>query len=154
MNDTTRSYALDTFPAAAVRFARALDRNRERIAADEGLSAGELRAMFFIAEHISVTPKQISAHMHVTTAAVSFISRRLTSIDMLERADHPGDGRSVLLTLSPLGHTTMDRIHTDFDEMVRDSTSTLSPEQLDEFTHALTTVGTAIVERTSAPPGI
>lgn len=147
MNDIKRSYALDTFPAAAVRFARALDRNRERIAAEEGLSAGELRAMFFVAEHVSVTPKQISTHMRVSNAAVSFISRRLTSVDMLERADHPGDGRSVLLALTPLGHTTMDRIHTEFDEMIADSTSMLSPAQLDEFTRTLTAVGDAIRAR-------
>lgn len=146
MTNPKKSYALDAFPAAAVRFSRALDRNNERIAEEEGLSASELRTMFYIAERVTVTPKQLSEHMRVTTAAVTFITRRLVAIDMIKRSEHPDDRRSILLELTPRAHKAMTRIHSEFDEMVRGATSALSLEQLEAFTEALTTVGTAIIE--------
>ena len=143
-----RSHRLDAFPTAAVRFSRALDRNRERIAEEEGLSASELRALFYVAEHIRVTPKQLASHMHVTTGAITFITRRLVEIDMLVRTEHPGDRRSVFVELTPLAHSTMERIHADFADMVRGATAHLSEGELDQFTHSLDSVATAIAEHT------
>src|SRR5215217_3178976 len=125
-----RSHQLAAFPAAAVRFSRALDRNRERIAEEEGLSASELRALFYIGEHVHVTPKQLSSHMHITTAAITLIARRLVDAGMLTRIDHPDDRRSILLALTPHAHAAMERMHTDFDEMVRGATAHLHPDQV------------------------
>lgn len=144
-----RSHRLDAFPTAAVRFSRALDRNRERIAEEEGLSASELRALFYVAEHIRVTPKQLASHMHVTTGAITFITRRLADIGMLARTDHPGDRRSIFLELTPQAHSAMERIHADFDEMVRGATAHLTDGQLDQFTSSLESVATAIAEHTA-----
>jgi DNA-binding MarR family transcriptional regulator len=144
-----RSHQLDAFPAAAVRFSRALDRNRERIAEEEGLSASELRALFYIGEHVSVTPKQLAAHMHVTTAAITLISRRLVEIDMLHRIDHPDDRRSLFLALTPKAHAAMERIHADFNDMVRGATAHLTERQRREFTEYLESVALAIAEHTA-----
>ncbi|MDN3494925.1 MarR family transcriptional regulator [Planococcus sp. APC 4015] len=149
MVDEGRTYRLDRIPAAAVRFARALDRNRERIAAEEGLSASELRALFYIGEHLRVTPKQLATHMHVTTGAVTFITRRLVELQMLSRSDHPDDRRSLFLELTPRAHAAMDRIHAEFDEMIRASTAQLDDQQLEQFTASLESVATAIAERTA-----
>lgn len=129
-----------------MRFARALDRNNERIAEDEGLSASELRTMFYIAEHVSVTPKQLSEHMRLTTAAVTFITRRLVDIGMLGRVDNPDDRRSILLELTPRAHAAMARIHSEFDGMIAKATSSLDADQLDAFTSALTVVATEIFD--------
>ncbi|KAA9111500.1 MarR family winged helix-turn-helix transcriptional regulator [Microbacterium rhizomatis] len=144
-----RSHRLDAFPAAAVRFSRALDRNRERIAEEEGLSASELRALFYIGEHISVTPKQLAEHMHVTTAAITFISRRLVEGDLLHRVDHPDDRRSIFLELTPRAHAVMERIHADFNTMVSSATAHLDPSQVEEFTGYLSSVAAAIAEHTA-----
>jgi DNA-binding MarR family transcriptional regulator len=149
MTDEGRTYRLERFPAAAVRFARALDRNRELIAEEEGLTASELRTLFYIGEHHRVTPKQLATHMHVTTGAVTFITRRLVEIDMLARSDHPDDRRSIYLELTPRAHTAMERIHTEFDEMVRDATAQLDDRQLEQFTASLESVATAIAEHTA-----
>ncbi|MGZ8805049.1 MAG: MarR family winged helix-turn-helix transcriptional regulator [Microbacterium sp.] len=148
-----RSHQLDAFPAAAVRFARALDRNRERIAEEEGLSASELRALFYIGEHVSVTPKQLATHMHVTTAAITLISRRLVEIDMLHRIDHPDDRRSLFLALTPKAHAAMERIHSDFDDMVRGATAHLTARQRRDFTDYLESVAVAIAEHTARIAG-
>lgn len=144
-----RSYRLDAFPAAAVRFSRALDRNRERIAEEEGLTASELRALFYVGEHVRVTPKQLASHMHITTAAITFITRRLVEIGLLSRADHPEDRRSVILELTPLAHTTMERIHSDFDRMIGDATAHLDEGQIAAFTESLESVALAIAEHTA-----
>lgn len=148
-----RSHRLQAFPAAAVRFSRALDRNRERIAEDEGLSAGELRALFYIGERVRVTPKQLAGHMRVTTAAITLISRRLVETGMLHRTDNPGDRRSVLLELTPRAHAAMERIHSDFDDMVTSATSHLDRGQIAEFTSSLESVATAIAEHTARIAG-
>lgn len=132
-----------------MRFARALDRNRELIAEEEGLSASELRALFYIGEHLRVTPKQLATHMHVTTGAVTFITRRLVDIDMLARSDHPEDRRSIHLELTPRAHTAMARIHAEFDEMVSGATAHLADGQVEEFTASLESVATAIAEHTA-----
>ncbi|MFE1644068.1 MarR family winged helix-turn-helix transcriptional regulator [Microbacterium sp. P01] len=148
-----RSHHLDAFPAAAIRFSRALDRNREQIAADEGLSASELRTLFYIAEHVRVTPKQLADHMHVTTAAVTFISRRLVDTDMLQRIDHPDDRRSLYLELTPKAHATMERIHSEFHEMVAGATAHLEAGEVEEFTAHLGTVAATIAEHTARVAG-
>ncbi|SIT67791.1 MarR family winged helix-turn-helix transcriptional regulator [Microbacterium sp. RU33B] len=144
-----RSHRLKAFPAAAVKFSRALDRNRERIAEEEGLTASELRALFYVGEHIRVTPKQLASHMHVTTAAITLIARRLVTIGMLSRADHPDDRRSVILELTPLAHTTLERIHSEFDQMVSDATAHLDERQIAEFTRSLESVAVAVAEHTA-----
>ncbi|MFG6503251.1 MarR family winged helix-turn-helix transcriptional regulator [Microbacterium sp. P05] len=146
--EKARAHRLDAFPAAAIRFSRALDRNRERIAEEEGLSANELRALFYIGEHVTVTPSQLAKHMHVTATAITFISRRLVEIDLVHRVAHPADRRRIFLELTPAAHSALDRIHAEFDEMVREATSHLDNAQVREFTSALDSVATAITERT------
>jgi hypothetical protein len=42
----------------------------------------------------------------------------------------------------------MERIHADFAEMVRGATAHLSKGELDQFTHSLDSVATAIAEHT------
>lgn len=145
----TRSYSLSAFPAAAVRFSRALDRNRERIAEEEGLSASELRALFYIGEHVAVTPKRLAEHMHMTTAAITLISRRLAEIGLLQRSAHPDDRRSVMLSLTPRAHTSMERMHTDFAAMIAEATAHLGASEVENLTRHLDSVATAIAEHTA-----
>ena len=143
-----RSHRLDTFPAAAIRLSRALERNRERIAEEEGFSASELRALFYIGEHVSVTPKQLAEHMHMTTAAITFISRRLVEADILDRVAHPDDRRSIFLELTPRAHAALERIHSEFTSMVRSATASLDARELDDFTKYLDVTATVIAEHT------
>ena len=109
-----QSHTLDGFPAAAVEFVNVMQHNREKIAKDAGLSATELRALFRVAAEVSVTPKQLAEYLDMTTAAITFISRRLVESDLLHRVDHPNDRRSLYLELTPLAHQMMLDIHRDF----------------------------------------
>ncbi len=143
------SYALDSFPAAAIRFVRALERNRELIASDYGVSASELSALFHIAEVTSTTPKELAHHLQMTTGAITAISSRLVSANLIHRIDHPSDRRSLYLQLTPLGHDVMARIHSEFRAMIAASTTGLTAEQLESFEVSLRTVSEQIAERTA-----
>lgn len=150
MDDASRpAHTLEGFPAAAAEFVSALEANRRRIAEDAGLTATELRAIFHIARTVSITPKELATYLSMTTGAVTAISRRLVDAGLLHRIDHPDDRRSLYLELTPHGHDVMANIHSDFNTMIADSTSSLSPKQLDEFTSALRTVAEEVRARTA-----
>ena len=143
-----RTHSLDGFPAAAVKFVVALQRNRENIAIQHGLSASELRALFWIAERGSVRPKELAAHMEMTTGGITAISSRLADMNLLERVAHPDDRRSLYLKLSTAGHSMMSQMHRDFIGMVESSASMLDGDQLAEFEWALDAVADEVSRRT------
>lgn len=145
------SHRLDGFPAAATEFVSALEANRRKIAGDAGLTLTELRAMFRIAQEVSITPKDLSSYLEVTTGAVTAIARSLIAADLVRRVDHPDDRRSLYLELTEHGHDTMRGIHEDFNAMTAASTSGLSAEQLEQFSAALRTVAREVRERIGMP---
>jgi DNA-binding MarR family transcriptional regulator len=148
MTSATEKHALEGFPVVAIRFVRALERNREHIAISNGLTASELRALFWIAEHASVTPKAVAEHMEMTTGAITAITTRLSDRGFLQRIAHPRDRRSIFLELTESGHTMMRSIHSDFTRMVSESTSSLTKEELIAFESALTRVADEVASRT------
>ena len=136
-NATGQSHTLAGFPAAAVEFVNMMQLNRERIARKAGLSASELRALFRVAAVVSVTPKDLAGYLEMTTAAVTFISRRLVAVGLMHRVDHPNDRRSLYLELTPLAHEMMLDIHRDFVEVLEAATSELGAEDLARFSSSL-----------------
>lgn len=149
MTQQTASHTLAGFPDAATAFVSALEANRRGIAERAGLTATELRALFHVAQVVSITPKGLAAYLGMTTGAVTAISRRLVEIDLLHRIDHPADRRSVYLELSPHGHEVMTEIHHDFRSMLADSTGRLSADELERFTSALRSVAGEVRSRLS-----
>lgn len=149
MAESPRTHSLTGFPAAAIHFVRALERNREKIAIDHGLSASELRALFWIGEKGSARPKDLAQHMEMTTGGITAVSHRLVGLGLLERIAHPDDRRSLYLQLAPAGHAVMEEMHADFIQMISESTSMLDREQLSEFESTLWTVGGEVASRTA-----
>lgn len=149
MNDQPVTHELTGFPAAAVRFVRALERNREAIAIDRGLSPSEMRALFWIAERGTVRPKDLAEHMEMTTGGVTAIAQSLVQTGLLARTAHPSDRRSLHLELTDEGHEVMVEMHADFLGMIADSTSSLTSAQLVEFESALTTVADEVFRHTA-----
>ncbi len=147
MAQQAASHTLTGFPDAATAFVSALEENRRRIAERAGLTATELRALFHVAQVVSITPKDLAAYLGMTTGAVTAISRRLVDVGLLQRIDHPADRRSLYLELAPHGHEVMTEIHRDFKAMLADSTGALSEAELEGFTSALRTVAGEVRER-------
>ncbi|GAA1000617.1 MarR family winged helix-turn-helix transcriptional regulator [Subtercola frigoramans] len=147
MRDEQAAHTLSGFPKAATDFVSALDANRLRIARDAGVSATELRALFRIAQAVSLTPKDLASHLGMTTGAVTAIARRLVDLGLVHRVDHPDDRRSLYLELSASGHEVMAGIHRSFTEMLSASAAHLDPGQLAAFTSALESVTAEIRTR-------
>ncbi|WP_309616004.1 MarR family transcriptional regulator [Salinibacterium sp.] len=141
------SHILTGFAASASAFVNALDGNRLRIAREAGVNGTELRALFRVARVVSVTPKDLAAHLGMTTGAITAISRRLVDMGLVDRVDHPDDRRSLYLELSPKGNEVMESIHREFTAMLSASTSSLNARQLADFTAALESVATEVRER-------
>ncbi|MBG6108635.1 MarR family winged helix-turn-helix transcriptional regulator [Frigoribacterium sp. CG_9.8] len=149
--ETSQSHTLAGFPAAAVEFVNAMQYNRERIGQDAGLSASELRALFRVAAEVSVTPKQLAGYLDMTTAAITFISRRLVNVGLLHRVDHPNDRRSLYLELTPRAHATMLEVHRDFLAFLETATRDLGAADLDHFSVTLETVARSMVRSSPRP---
>ena len=149
MNEQERPpHTLTGFAAAAAAFVSAVDGNRQRIAQDAGLTRTELRALFRVAQLVSVTPKELAEYLSMTTGAITAISRRLVDIGLFTRVDHPADRRSLHLKLTERGHDVMQGIHRDFNAMLTASTSGLDAAQLEAFSTALFSVAREVRART------
>lgn len=149
MDDRQVKHALIGFPAAAIRFVQALERNREAIGHKHGLSPTDLRALFHIGEVVSLTPKQLAFHMEMTTGAITAIATRLFNAGLVQRVDHPNDRRSLYLELSGQGHELMVEIHRDFENMIAAATDSLSADEVAAFESALETVADEVFSRMS-----
>lgn len=147
--EAAQSHTLDGFPAAAVEFVNVMQRNREQIGLDAGLSPSELRALFRVAAEVRVTPKQLAKYLDMTTAAVTFISRRLVETGLMHRVDHPNDRRSLFLELTPLAHQMMLDVHRGFVELLGAATGELSPAELTTFTTTLQLVARSMVRHSA-----
>jgi DNA-binding MarR family transcriptional regulator len=135
-----QALVLEGFSAAAVEFVNAMQQNRERTAEEAGLTPSELRALFRVAAVVSVTPKDLAEHLDMTTAAVTFISRRLVEKGLVHRVDHPNDRRSLYLELTPDGDALMAKIHRNFISLLEESTGALNDAEREHFSGMLHTV--------------
>ncbi len=149
MNEQQRPpHSLTGFAAAAAAFVSAVEGNRQQIAQDAGLSKTELRALFHVAQRVSVTPKELAEYLGMTTGAITAIGRRLVDIGLFRRVDHPADRRSLHLELTAHGHDVMNAIHRDFNAMLTASTDGLDAAQLAAFSATLISVGDEVRART------
>jgi len=92
------------------------------VAASLGIGPTDLRALLFIASRDGVTPKQLGDFMGLTSGAITNLVDRVVAADLVNRAAHPRDRRSVMLVLAPGGEAAaakVTEIYRDaFDEVV------------------------------------
>jgi DNA-binding MarR family transcriptional regulator len=155
MNDGNEieRHVLDGFPDSALRFFRAIEAERARVAVRHGLSEFDLRALFRISAAGSMTPKQLAVDLSVTKGAITGLATRLVDAGLVLRADHPADRRSLHLELTPAGHEAMRVAHADFREMLSAAAAAASVSDL-ELTAAgrvLDAIEAPIVERGRSP---
>ena len=125
----TSGRAQNALSASALTFLRAMDRNRNRVAAECGLTGSELRAVARVAEAGSITPKLLALSMEMTTGAVTAISNRLVALQLLTRGAHPHDRRSLLLTLTPAAEQLTQKIYDDFEALIAHSVREIGSEE-------------------------
>lgn len=83
----------------------ALDRMHSDLTRRMAMHTSDLRALRMLAireQHDeTVTPHAIAEHLAITTAAATSLIDRLVRDGFVERARHPEDGRSRIITLTP-----------------------------------------------------
>lgn len=117
---------LEGVTAAIVVLMRALDRTRARMASKACLTGSEVRVLFRIAEAGQATPTTLATSTDLSVGALTAISDRLVSRDIVCRATNPHDRRSLFLELTPTGHALMDGMYTDFRALIGQCQSAMS----------------------------
>ncbi|MGU3409057.1 MarR family winged helix-turn-helix transcriptional regulator [Microbacterium sp. M1A1_1b] len=148
-NDVER-HVLDGFPDSALRFFRALEAERARVAARHGLSEFDLRALFRISAVGSMTPKQLAVELAVTKAAITGLSTRLVDAGFVRRAEHPADRRSLHLELTRAGHEAMRVAHDDFRVMLSAAGTAIDDDELETARRVLDALERRLAERARA----
>lgn len=80
---------------------------QRRIDAASGLGPTDVRAVLFLlsaaASHSQVTPKDLAANLHMSTAAASGLVDRLERAGYVRREPHPSDRRGITVVLTEEG---------------------------------------------------
>ncbi|HWJ68460.1 MAG TPA: MarR family transcriptional regulator [Sphingobium sp.] len=95
-----------------------------------GLSLAEWRVLAHLAVLGPKSASDVSAAALVDRAEVSRAVRVLEASGYLERADHPRNRKSSLLTLTPSGQALYERVHQQRREFFSDLTRGIAPEAL------------------------
>jgi len=103
VNDKGEELASD-LAVAVVRFARYL---RVRRRESSTLSLTQLSAMTTLHREGPLTPGALAAFERVTPPSMTRVIAALTDAGMLTRDPHPTDRRNLIVSLTPLGVTTM-----------------------------------------------
>lgn len=106
MPDTPSAKALSLRTLQAIQvLTDALDRMHSDLTRQMKTHTSDLRSLRMLAireqQGISVTPQAIAEHLAITTAAATALIDRLVLQGFAERARHPQDGRSRIVTLTP-----------------------------------------------------
>lgn len=82
---------------------------RRRMSTDMGLNATDVEALRYVIAHErtgdQLTPRGLSALLHISTASTAKLLNRLTESGHLQRVAHPDDRRSLIVTATDLAHT-------------------------------------------------
>ncbi len=82
---------------------RACDRYLRSVARSLDVGEAEVRTLLCIARDGAMEPSLLGGQVGLSPVAAATIATRLTADGLLERAPHPRDGRSTVLTLSEAG---------------------------------------------------
>ncbi len=74
-------------------------------AESKGLGFSALRTLCFLVEKRkeTITPRLISDHIGLTTAAITHITDQLLALGYITRENHPEDRRKLIISITPSG---------------------------------------------------
>jgi len=118
--------------ARVSRLARILDRQVEDGYAEYGLNTAQFNVLAALrragAPH-RLTPTQLYHSLLVSSGAMTNRLDRLTAAGYVRRVPDPGDGRSVLVELTPKGKRLIDRVVVQHYELEHELLASLSDEE-------------------------
>ncbi|TDE98792.1 MarR family transcriptional regulator [Occultella glacieicola] len=120
----------------ALRVFRSSDQElRQRVSASMRMNVRDLQALQFVISAQNrdelATPRGVAAHLHISTASTTKLLDRLTRSGHLERAPHPTDRRSLLISATQHAHEEVRErlapMHARMAEIARDVPSHARP---------------------------
>jgi DNA-binding MarR family transcriptional regulator len=90
--------------AAELRVALLRAARRVRVErSDEEISAGQFSVLAYLERHGAATPRALAEFERVRPPSISRVLALLTERGLIERSEHPDDGRQVLVRLTDVG---------------------------------------------------
>ena len=87
-----------------------------RCALAVGLSRTEITTLMLVSASAPATPSTLSDALSLTSGTITSLIDRLEVRQLVHREPHPGDRRSILLTVTPAGRDIAGRFVQAFDE--------------------------------------
>jgi DNA-binding MarR family transcriptional regulator len=119
-----------------------------RAATALGISAVDLRVMYFLSISTDATPTHIAEHMGLTTGSVTTLLDRLAAAGFAERTPHAVDRRRTIIVLTPLGLSAVAEVTQLYNEAFLGA---ISAEQVAELTIALTALSSSLANVGQTP---
>jgi DNA-binding MarR family transcriptional regulator len=96
-----------------------------------------------------IETRHAASEAGISKSTLTGVVTTLESRGLVKRRTHPGDGRRVLLSLTPRARKLMDDLFPEFNTQEAQAVAALSAEELETFTGALR----KIVQHLEAPDG-
>lgn len=112
-----------------------------RVAAELGMIAPDLRALYLVSVTPDSTPTVVADHLGLTTGSVTSLLDRLERAGLATRRPHPRDRRSVTLALTPRGTEVIDRVNERYGQAL---SATVSADDIPEVTRSLLAISDAL----------
>lgn len=132
---------METVPAV-MRFIRMEMRSRRA----PSVSVPQFRVLAFLSRRPGAPLSGVAEHLGVTRSTASAIVDRLVRRKLVDRAVHPEERRSVVLTLTPAGVQHLQQARDAASARMAKVLAGLSPADLLQVTKGLTLLGSAFKE--------
>jgi DNA-binding MarR family transcriptional regulator len=103
-----------------------------RVRAVTGLADNEIRVMEYVISTVAAghdaTPSDISRRLRISSASTTALLDRLERAGLVERANHPTDRRSILISPTPEAERRLASTMGDFDARLRKVATSLEPD--------------------------
>ena len=134
--------------ASRLRFVIARTNRRMRQQAGVELTPTQLAFLATVARCGPITPSELAETERVKRPTATRVAAYLEQRGLIERAEHPSDGRVSLLSTSAEGRKLMTRLRNRKDTYLAEYLNKLDPEELETLDRAA-----EILERLVTEPG-
>ena len=103
------------------------------------LTLPQLRTLFVIAHHRTLSVAQVSQHLGIGEPTASHLVERLVQADLIRREEDPQDRRRVQVRLSPAGEELIERL-LGWEQFLGEWLQHISPEKLSLLQQGLSVI--------------
>ena len=123
--------------------------------AEEQLSMSGFAALWALRVSGEMEGREVAAEVGIARSSFSGLANRLEGRGLIQRRQHPGDGRSVLFSLTEAGRVMLDRAWPNLNCSERQMSAHLGPSGQRELADALRDVADRIstILRDGSPDG-